>query len=95
MPVEPEVLDGHDTAESLGEQGRQHLRHRIARGLPHVDPAPHPRGVGRQLRVAHGRRLPVDEPREFAFGPAGEAEQVREAGVGFLGHVKPPGSRLS
>lgn len=38
---EPEVLDGYDTAEALGEQGSQNLGHRIARGLPHVDPAPH------------------------------------------------------
>ena len=60
------------------------LRHRIARGLPHVDPAPHPRGVGRQLGVAHGRRLPVDQPREFALGPAGQAEQVRRVGCWVL-----------
>ena len=91
-PVEPEILDGHDTAETLGEQGCQHLRHGIARRLAGVDPAAYPRGVGRQLRVAHGRRLPVDQPREFALGPAGEAEQVRESGVGFVAHVKPPGS---
>ncbi len=95
VPDQTEVLDGHDTAESLGEQSRQHPRHRIARDLSHVDPTPHPRGVGRQLRVAHGRRLPVDQPREFALGPAGQAEQVREAGVGLSVHVKPPGSRLS
>lgn len=94
-PAEPEVLDGHDTTESLGEQGCQHFGHGIAGGLPHVDPAPHARGVGGQLRVAHGRRLPVHHSREFALGPAGKAEQIRQTGVGFSGHVKPPGSRLS
>lgn len=44
-----EVLDGHDTAETLGEQSRQHPWHGIARDLSHVDPAPDPGGVGRQL----------------------------------------------
>ncbi|CAM5742949.1 hypothetical protein SHIRM173S_13316 [Streptomyces hirsutus] len=48
-----------------------------------------------KLGMAHGRRLPVDQPREFALGPAGQAEQVREPGVGLSAHVKPPGSRLS
>jgi hypothetical protein len=95
VPDQTEVLDGHDTAETLGEQGCQHPRHRIARDLSHVDPTPHPGGVGRQLGVAHGRRLLVDQPREFALGPAGQAEQVRQAGVGLSAHVKPPGSRLS
>lgn len=92
---EPEVLDGHDTTEPLGEQSRQHPRHRFSRGLPHVDPAPHPRGVGGQLGVAHGRRLPVHQSREFALGPAYQAEQIRQTGVGISAHVKPPGSRLS
>lgn len=92
--AEPEVLDGHDTAESLGEQSCQHFRHGIT-GTPHVDPAPDTRGVGGQLRVAHGRRLPVHHSREFALGPAGQAEQVAETGVGFSGHFKPPGSRLT
>lgn len=90
VPDQTEVLDGHDTAETLGEQSRQHPRHRIARDLSHVDPPPHPRGVGRQLGVAHGRRLPVDQPRELALGPAGQAEQVRQTGVGFFAHYKPP-----
>lgn len=95
LPYEPEVLDGHDTTEPLGEQGCQYGRHGFARGLPHVDPAPYPRGVGGQLVVAHGRRLPVDHPREFAFGPPGQPEQIGQAGVGSFAHVKPPGSRLS
>lgn len=95
VPDQTEVLDGHDTAETLGEQSRQHPRHRIARDLSRVDPSPHPGGVGRQLGVAHGRRLPVDQPREFTLGPAGQAEQVRQASVGLSAHVKPPGSRLS
>lgn len=91
-PGEPEVLGGYDTAEALGEQRGQHLRHRISGGLPHVDPAPHPRGVGRQLRMAHGRRLPVDQSRQFALGPSGQSEKVRETGVRLPAHVKPPGS---
>lgn len=95
VPYQTKVLHGHDTAETLGEQSRQHPRHRIARDLSHVDPTPYPRGVRRQLGVAHGRRLPVDQSREFALGPAGHAEQVRKAGVGLSAHVKPPGSRLS
>ncbi len=95
VPDQTEVLDGHDTAETLGEQNRQHPRHRIARDLSRVDPTPHPRGVGRELGVAHGRRLPVDQPREFALRPAGQAEQVRETGVGLSAHIKPPGTRLS
>lgn len=95
LPYEPEVLDGHDTTEPLGEQCCQYRGHRFARGLPHVDPAPYPRGVGGQLGVAHGRRLPIDHPREFAFRPAGQAEQVVQAGVRTFAHVKPPGSRLS
>jgi hypothetical protein len=51
----------------------------------HTDPA----------LTADAPRLPVDQPREFALGPAGQAEQVREPGVGLSAHVKPPGSRLS
>lgn len=94
LPYEPEVLDGHDTTEPLGEQGCQYGGHRFARGLPHVDPAPHPRGVGGQLVVAHGRRLPVDHPRQLTLRPAGQAEQVVQAGVWSFAHVKPPGSRL-
>lgn len=42
VPDQTEVLDGHDTAESLGEQRRQHPWNRIARDLSHVDPTPHP-----------------------------------------------------
>lgn len=42
VPDQTEVLDGHDTAETLGEQRRQHPRHGIARDLSHVDPPPHP-----------------------------------------------------
>lgn len=95
LPYEPEVLVGHDTTEPLGEQCCQYRGHRFARGLPHVDPAPHPRGVGGQLGVAHGRRLPIDHPRQFALRPAGQAEQVVQAGVWTFAHVKPPGSRLS
>lgn len=95
LSYEPEVLDGHDTTEPLGEQCCQYRGHRFARGLPHVDPAPHPRGVGGQLVMAHRGRLPVDHPRQFALRPAGQAEQVVQTGVWTFAHVKPPGSRLS
>ncbi len=92
MPLEPEVLSGDDTAELLGEQGGQHPRHRIARGLPPVDPAADPRGVGRQLLLSGRRAPPVDQSRQLALRPAREGEQIGELGVWSSAHVKPPGS---
>ncbi len=94
-PDQAEILYGHDTAETLGEQGGHHPGHGVAGDLAHLDPAPYARGVGGQLGVAHGRRPPVHQSREFALGPAGHAEQVAKAGVGLSAHVKPPGSRLT
>ncbi len=92
VSLEPEVLSGDNTAEPLGEQGGQHPRHRIARDLAPLYPAPHPRGVGGELLLPGCGTTSVDHPREFALRPAREGEEIGESGVGSSAHVKPPGS---
>ncbi len=67
--AQPQILDGDDGTEALGEQLGQDARDRLARLLT-VEPAPHPGGVGADVVGTHLARSAVHLPGQLAFRPA-------------------------